>query len=56
MKVGYTFVWVKDVENTVWFYKEAFGLKRRLLTDNGEFGLYAEMKTSETTLAIANEK
>jgi lactoylglutathione lyase len=56
VKVGYTLVWVKDVENTVWFYKEAFGLKRHLLGDNGEFGLYAEMKTGETTLVIADDK
>ena len=56
MKFGYAFVWVEDVEDTVRFYEEAFGVERRFIPDNGEFGLYAEMKTGETTLAIADEK
>jgi predicted enzyme related to lactoylglutathione lyase len=45
VKFGYAFVWVEDVERTLQFYEEAFGLKRRFLTDNGELGLYAEMET-----------
>jgi uncharacterized glyoxalase superfamily protein PhnB len=56
VKFGYAFVWVEDVEDTVRFYEEAFGVERRFIPDNGEFGLYAEMKTGETTLAIADEK
>lgn len=56
MKFGYVFLWVRDVEGTARFYEEAFGLKRRFLTDNGEMGLYAEMETGGTALAIADEK
>jgi predicted enzyme related to lactoylglutathione lyase len=56
VKFGYAFVWVEDVEDTVRFYEEAFGVERHFIPDNGEFGLYAEMKTGETTLAIADEK
>ena len=56
MKFGYAFVWVEDAEKAVQFYEEAFGLERRSLTDNGELGLYAEMETGATTLAIADQK
>jgi hypothetical protein len=56
VKFGYAFVWVEDIERTLQFYEEAFGLKRRLLTDNGELGLYAEMETGEMPLSIADQK
>lgn len=56
MKLGYAFVWVEDAEKAVQFYEEAFGFERRSLTDNGELGLYAEMETGATTLAIADQK
>ena len=52
MKFGYVFIWVDDVTKAVEFYEQVFGVKRRLLT-NGVKGLYAEMETGETTLAIA---
>jgi len=55
-KFGYAFVWVEDVEGTVRFYEEASGLSRRFVTDNGEMGLYAEIETGETTLAVADVK
>lgn len=54
MKFGYTFIWVEDVEGTVGFYEQAFGLERSFVTDNGELGLYAEMETGETKLAITD--
>ena len=53
MKFGYVFIWVNDVTKTVEFYEQAFDCKRRILT-NGVKGLYAEMETGETTLAIAD--
>lgn len=56
VRLGYTFAWVADVEDTVRFYEEALGLQRRFLTDNGAMGLYAEMETGETTLAIADDR
>lgn len=56
MKLGYAFVWVEDAEKAVQFYEQAFGFERRSLTDNGELGLYAEVETGATTLAIADQK
>lgn len=56
MKFGYAFIWVDDVEGAVRFYEEAFGFRRRFLTDNGDLGLYAELETGETALAIADSK
>ena len=52
MKFGYVFIWVDDVTRAVEFYEQAFGFKRRILTE-GIKGLYAEIDTGETTLAIA---
>jgi uncharacterized glyoxalase superfamily protein PhnB len=53
MKFGYVFIWVDDVTRAVEFYEQVFGVKRRFLTA-GVKGLYAEMETGETTLAIAD--
>lgn len=53
MKFGYVFIWVDDVTKAVEFYEQVFGIKRRVLT-TGIKGLYAEMETGETTLAIAD--
>ena len=38
MKLGYCIVYVKDVPAAVEFHERAFGLKRRLLTEGGEYG------------------
>ncbi len=53
---GYTFLWVDDVPVTVAFYEQAFGLRRRFMQENGPMGLYAELETGATTLAIADRK
>ena len=45
MKLGYTILYVSDVEKTVAFYEAAFGLTRRFIHEGG----YAEMDTGETT-------
>ena len=49
MKLGYTILYVPDVEQTVAFYERAFGLKRTFLHESG----YGEMTTGETKLAFA---
>lgn len=48
MKLGYTLLYVENVENTVAFYESAFGLKRRFIHEAG----YAEMETGDTTLGF----
>lgn len=50
MRFGYTILYVKSVEDAVAFYERAFGLRRRMVTDAGEYG---EMETGSTTLAFA---
>jgi uncharacterized glyoxalase superfamily protein PhnB len=47
---------VADVEAAVAFYERVFGLARRVLLENGPMGLYAELDTGPTTLAIADHK
>lgn len=49
MKFGYAILYVDDVENTVNFYEQAFGLKRKMVVP-GEF---AELETGSTRLAFA---
>ncbi len=56
MQLGYTFIWVDDVERAVDFYEQAFGLERRFMIENGPMGLYAELETGQTALAIADTK
>lgn len=50
MTFGYTILYVPDVERTVAFYEDAFGLKRRFVHESGD---YAEMETGDTALAFA---
>jgi catechol 2,3-dioxygenase-like lactoylglutathione lyase family enzyme len=49
MKFGYTILYVDDVEKTVSFYENAFGLKRKMVVP-GQFG---ELETGTTRLAFA---
>jgi uncharacterized glyoxalase superfamily protein PhnB len=51
MKFGYTIVYVRDVGETIGFWERAFGLKRRFVDENNDYG---EMETGETTLAFAS--
>lgn len=53
-RLGYTIVWVADVEATVRFYEQAFGLERRTVQRYGDT-VWAEMETGDTTLAFASE-
>jgi catechol 2,3-dioxygenase-like lactoylglutathione lyase family enzyme len=50
MKLGYVILYVKDVPRSVAFYEDAFGLGRKFVH---EAGMYAEMDTGTTTLALA---
>ena len=50
MKLGYTIVYVADVEKSLAFFESAFGLKRRFLHESGAYG---ELATGETTLSFA---
>jgi len=50
MKLGYTILYVDDVEATLTFYERAFGFDRRMLTDEKNYG---ELETGTTRLAFA---
>lgn len=50
MKFGYTIVYVPDVEASLAFFEQAFGLSRRFLHESG---LYGELDTGDTALAFA---
>ena len=49
MKLGYTLLYVEDVEATMDFYTKAFGLETNFLHDSKAYG---EMKTGETKLGF----
>lgn len=51
MKLGYTIAYVSDVAESIAFYEQAFGLKRRFIHESGQYG---ELDTGETTLAFAS--
>lgn len=50
MKLGYTIVYVPHVEASLAFFENAFGLQRKFLTPDGDYG---ELSTGETTLSFA---
>ncbi|KQU74705.1 glyoxalase [Aminobacter sp. DSM 101952] len=52
VRLGYTILYVADVEATVLFYEAAFGLRCKFIHESN---LYAEMDTGETTLSFAGE-
>ncbi len=51
MKLGYTILYVEDVEKTIEFYENAFGLNKLFLHESGDYG---ELDTGETKLAFAS--
>jgi lactoylglutathione lyase len=53
MKFGYTIIYVSSVEETLEFYKEAFGFETKFILESKEWG---ELDTGETTLAFAAHK
>lgn len=52
MKFGYTIIYVKDVNTSLTFFENAFGLKIRFIHESG----YGEQDTGETTLAFATHE
>lgn len=53
MKLGYTLVYVDDVEATMDFYARAFGLEKGFLHESKEYG---EMVTGQTKLGFVNHQ
>jgi catechol 2,3-dioxygenase-like lactoylglutathione lyase family enzyme len=51
MTLGYTILYVPDVEASLRFFGAAFGLEQRFLHESGDYG---ELETGETTLAFAS--
>ncbi len=51
MKLGYTLLYVNDVEKTMAFYSKAFGLEISFLHESKEYG---EMKTGDTKLGFVH--
>ncbi len=47
---AYTILYVKDVPNTIEFYKQAFGFEKKFLTPENDFG---EIISGNTTIAFA---
>lgn len=50
MQFAYTIVYVRDVDASLQFFEQAFGLKRRFLHPSGAYG---ELETGATALAFA---
>ncbi len=51
--LGFTILYVPDVEAAIAFYEQAFGLTRSFVTDTKEYG---ELDTGTTRLAFAQHK
>lgn len=51
MRLAWTIVYVRDVPAALAFWERAFGLSRRFLSDDGDYG---ELDTGDTTLAFAS--
>ena len=51
MKLGYTIIYVPNVEASLQFFLQAFGLEQKFIHASGDYG---ELKTGETTLAFAS--
>lgn len=51
-RLGWVIVYVPDVEDAVALYERAFGLKRRFVSEEGDYG---ELDTGATTLAFTSE-
>jgi len=49
IKLNYTILYVNDVTKTITFYEQAFGLPRKFITPENDYG---ELLTGETTLAF----
>jgi lactoylglutathione lyase len=52
VKLGYTILYVEDVEKSIAFYESAFGFQRKFLTPENDYG---EINTGETTMAFVSK-
>ena len=50
MKLGYTLIYVEDVTKSIEHYEACYGLTRRFISDESDYG---EMETGATTLSFA---
>ena len=50
IKFGYTIVYVENVEKAINFFESAFGMSRKFITEESDYG---ELNTGETTLSFA---
>lgn len=53
VKFGYTIVYVADVNETIAFFENAFGMSRKFVTAENDYG---ELDTGDTTLAFASHE
>lgn len=53
MKYGYTIIYVSSVEETLKFYKRAFGFEIKFIHESKGYG---ELATGETTLSFASHE
>jgi lactoylglutathione lyase len=53
IKFGYTIIYVSDVNNALAFFEKAFGMSRKFVTAENDYG---ELNTGETTLAFASHE
>ena len=53
MKLKYTILYVEDVPATLSFYERAFGFKRSMLHESGDYG---ELNTGDTSLSFSSLK
>jgi len=51
MKFKYTILYVRNVEQALVFYEEAFGFERKFLHESADYG---ELDTGDTTLAFCS--
>lgn len=51
MTLRYTILYVEEVAETLAFYEQAFGLKRKMLHESGAYG---ELDTGNTTLSFSS--
>ncbi len=52
VQFGYTILYVQDVATSIAFYEQAFGLQRRFITPENDYG---ELRTGTTTIAFASK-
>ena len=52
MKFGYTIIYTEDVAQSIEFFENAFGFKRRFVHESG----YGELETGSTALAFASHE